>query len=80
MKQRSLLLFEESIQINVEKISICSADIKEIEIDYCHWFEPSCTETGRFESYWELIPKLQSLSEDMCEKLDYTCMYTFEKN
>jgi len=72
--------YEESIQINAEKISICSAEIKEIEEDYCHWFGPSCTVTEGFESYWELIPKLELLSDDMCEKLGYMCMYNFNEN
>ena len=72
--------YEESIQIQVETISICSSEIKKIETSYCHWFEPSCTETGKFKSYWELIPKLQSLSDEMCEKLGYMCMYNFDEN
>lgn len=68
---------EDYIQNNVERLSICSSDIREIETGYCNWFDPSCTETGRFEMYWEVMPKLQSSFDTICIKFDKFCGYTF---
>jgi hypothetical protein len=69
---------EDYIQNNLERLSICSSDIREIETGYCNWFEPSCTETGKFEMYWEVMPKLQSSFDTICIKFDKFCGLTFK--
>lgn len=68
---------EESIQSNSERVSICSADIREIESNYCDSFNPSCTETGRFETYWEVMPRLQSAYEQICTNTGKFCGSNF---
>jgi hypothetical protein len=60
---------EETIQSNVEKISICSANIREIEArEYG---------SGSVIGYWELMPKLQSLFDQVCSNTGKFCGYTF---
>lgn len=71
---------EDSIQSNSERVSICSADIREIESSYCYLFNPSCTETGRFETYWNSVVKIQLAYEQICANTGKFCNYAFHKN
>lgn len=69
-----------SVYNGAERLNICSADIREIESKYCNSFKPSCTETGKFETFWEVIPKIQSSFDQVCMNTGKLCNYAFHEN
>ncbi len=62
-----------------ERLNICSVDVREIESNYCYLFNPSCTETGKFETFWEVIPRLQSSFDQVCSNTGKLCGYIFSE-
>ena len=69
-----------SVYNGAERLNICSTDIREIESIYCDSFNPSCTETGKFETFWEIIPKIQSSFDQVCTNTGKLCNYAFHEN
>ena len=62
-----------------EDRNVTCADFREVESNYCYLFS-SCTETGRFEAYWEIMPKLNSSFEKICTNTGELCGSYYEEN
>ena len=69
-----------SVNSMAQDRNVSCGDIKEIESNYCYLFNPSCTETGRFEAYWEIMPKLNSSFEQICTNTGQFCGFNYKEN
>ena len=73
------LELEMAVNSMVQDKNVTCADFREIESNYCYLFS-SCTETGRFEAYWEIMPKLNSSFEQICTNTGELCYFNYEEN